>query len=299
MRWRKERKKIGIIYRPSAALISKYLHRPEKKPFRSTSRFDQMNLKGIVQSKINILSTFNFVHTVIAIECCSSQYFIVFSRVKESYSGLNNTVVITELSILRQTIPLYVCVCVCVCVFYSDLVCHIFRSFTQSWVSSLCLCGNESATLIQLNTHSQFRLLLFYWSSLICPFNSLVYPSNLALLSFSASWKTEPGSFSPVTVWRLQGCLESLTNVIFNPANGIEGVIMVPMWLNSCLYVAIHQRKTILWCVSNLWWWSICQYMLLQLQVCSKVFMKQIATGIHVFYCYKPVVRFAVFQSSS
>ncbi len=147
----------------------------------------------------------------------------------------------------------YPFICVCVCVFYSDLVCHVFRSFTQSWVSSLGLCGNESATLIQLNTRSQFRLLLFYWSSLICPFNSLVYPSNLALLSFSASWKTEPGSFSPVTVWRLQGCLESLTNVIFNPANGIEGVIMVPMWLNSCLYVAIHQRKTILWCVSNLW----------------------------------------------
>ncbi len=116
MRWRKERKKIVIIYRPSAALISKYLHRPEKKTFRSTSRFDQMNLKGIVQSKIYILSTFNFVHTVIAIECCSSQYFIVFSRVKESYSGLNNTMVITELSILRQTIPLYLCVCVCVCV---------------------------------------------------------------------------------------------------------------------------------------------------------------------------------------
>ncbi len=144
--------------------------------------------------------------------------------------------------------------CVCVCFFYSDLVYHVFRSFTQSWVSSLGLCGNESATLIQLNTHTLgFGLPFLYRSSLICPFNSLVYPSNLALLSFFASWKTEPGSFSPVTVWRLQGCLESLTNVIFNPANGIEGVIMVPTWLNSCLYVAIHQRKTILWCVSNLW----------------------------------------------
>ncbi len=30
-------KKIGIIYQPSAALISKYRHRPEKNPYRSTS----------------------------------------------------------------------------------------------------------------------------------------------------------------------------------------------------------------------------------------------------------------------
>ncbi len=29
--------KIGIKYRPSAALISKYWHRPEKNPYRSTS----------------------------------------------------------------------------------------------------------------------------------------------------------------------------------------------------------------------------------------------------------------------
>lgn len=75
--------------------------------------FDQMNLKGIVQSKINILSTFNFVHTVKAIECCSSKYLLHIlcsAENRKVIQVLNNTRVMTELSILRQTIPLCVCV---------------------------------------------------------------------------------------------------------------------------------------------------------------------------------------------
>ncbi len=40
--------KIGIIYRPSAALISKYQHRPEKNPYRSTSKVSHDSLEIIL-----------------------------------------------------------------------------------------------------------------------------------------------------------------------------------------------------------------------------------------------------------
>ncbi len=112
-----------------------------------------MNLKGIVQSKINILSTFNFVHTVKAIECCSSKYLLHIlcsAENRKVIQVLNNTRVMTELSILRQTIPLSVCVCftLILSAMYSE------ASRRVEWAVSVSVVMNQPH--IQLNTRSLF-----------------------------------------------------------------------------------------------------------------------------------------------